>query len=172
MQTRRNLVAAALLFVAAFSEASMTPHHATEADIRMLDCCLNAFGLRHGRYPSQSEGLSLLVTGLPEKPETGSYAYITAVPKDAWGRNYVYRFPSVHNPEGPDIYSLGEDGISKTCGDDADDINNWNTGRPWAAYYSRPVPLGRWLIGCAIASVFGFLFWVGRNVRRAHRFLA
>jgi general secretion pathway protein G len=160
------MVAAGLLLVAASSQASTTPQHWTYACLRQLDGAVIIFGLEHGRYPSQIEGLNLLVTGPPEKPETNTYAYIKVVPKDAWDRDFVYRFPSRHNTNGPDIYSLGEDGISKTGGNDVDDINNWNEERPWSAYYSRPTLPDRlvpWFIGCAIVSVFGFLFWARRN---------
>jgi general secretion pathway protein G len=161
-----NMVAAGLLLAAASSLASMTQYHATYANLRQIDGAVMTFGLEHGRYPTQSEGLALLVTGPPEKPETNSYAYIKEIPKDAWGHDFVYRFPSLHNTNGPDIYSLGEDGISKTGGNDADDINNWNEAFPWIAHYNPPSLFGGlvpWLIGCAIVSVFGFLFWARRN---------
>jgi type II secretion system protein G len=163
------MVAVGFLLVAVSAQASSTLHGATEYDIRQLDGCVMTFGLEHGRYPSQSEGLSLLVTGFPGETAKNS-GYIKALPKDGWDRDFVYRFPSLHNTNGPDIYSLGEDGISKTGGNDPDDINNWSQGRPWSTYYNRPPLLERllpWLIGCGIVSVFGFLFLVGRNGRRA-----
>jgi len=167
MQTWTNIVAAGLLFVSTSSQATIALHNATEADVRQLDGAVMTFGLEHGRYPSQSEGLSLLVTGFPGETAKDS-GYIKVLRKDWWGRDYVYRFPSLHNTNGPDIYSLGEDGISKTGGNDPDDINNWSEGRPWSAYYSRPSLRDRlvpWFIGWGIVSMFAFLCLVGRNER-------
>ena len=165
MPTRRNMVAGVLLLVAASSHATTTPYNATYNNLRQLDGAVAIFHLENGRYPSQSEGLALLVNGSPENSETNS-PIMRVVPEDAWRRDYVYRFPSLHNTNGPDIYSLGEDGISKTGGNDADDINNWNEAFPWVAHYNPPSlfdGLVPWLTGCAIVSVFGFLFWARRN---------
>ena len=113
------------------------------ATLKQLEGALNTFQLEHGRYPSQREGLSALVTGPSDTPQTNFIAYIKTLPKDWWDRDYVYRFPGVHNPESFDLYSLGEDGVSKTGGNDLDDINHWNERRPWAAHYSRWRPIER-----------------------------
>ncbi len=40
--------------------------------------------------------------------------------QDPWERDYQYRQPGVHNPEGFDVWSLGPEGIQSV-----DDIGNW-----------------------------------------------
>src|SRR5688500_8924642 len=121
--------------------------HTTGSNIRALDGALTAFNLAVGRYPTQSEGLAALMNpppGVSTNKWTGSYFH--ELPKDVWGRDYIYVIPGVHNIGKFDIYSLGEDGISKSGGNDSDDINNWDLERAvshykQAAYMERIQPL-------------------------------
>lgn len=90
---------------------------------------LGMFKVDCGRYPTTQEGLIALMI----RPENirarewhGPYFDTPELPKDPWGRDYVYRCPGIHNPDGFDLFSFGPDGVSKTEGDDPDDINNWN----------------------------------------------
>jgi type II secretion system protein G len=94
---------------------------------------LDMFEVDCGRFPTTKEGLRPLVSS-PTNVEHwhGPYFDPPAVPEDPWGHEYVYRFPGVHNPNGYDLYSLGPDGVSKTGGNDRDDIGNWE----------KPVPSG------------------------------
>ena len=48
------------------------------------------------------------------------------LPKDPWGRDYVYVCPGKHNPTGYDLYTKGKDGIDGT----ADDQGNWPKQQP------------------------------------------
>src|SRR5258705_7880788 len=98
--------AAALLFVTTMSVQAYLPFHlATEATLKQLEGGLNIFELQCGRYPSQSEGLSVLVTGPTNRRDTNFVSCFKEPPQDPWGRAYVYRFPAVHNPDGPDLYT-------------------------------------------------------------------
>ena len=56
----------------------------------------------------------------------GPYLDQPFAPEDPWGHPYVYRFPGLHSTNGYDLYSIGPDGISKTGGNDLDDISNWD----------------------------------------------
>jgi hypothetical protein len=56
--------------------------------------------------------------------------YLDKIPQDPWGNNYVYCCPGVHSTNGYELYSCGFDGISKSGGDDLDDINNWDPASP------------------------------------------
>ena len=79
------------------------------------------------RFPSTAEGLAALNTRPADIAETkwrGPYLR-AAVPKDHWGHDYVYLCPGIRHTNGFDLYSCGPDGVSKTRGDDADDIANW-----------------------------------------------
>jgi general secretion pathway protein G len=94
--------------------------HKTVLGMYKVDC---------GRYPTTEEGLNALIkcpANLPASEWRGPYFDPPQLPKDPWDRGYVYRCPGIHNTDGFDLFSCGPDGVSKTGGDDADDINNWN----------------------------------------------
>ncbi|MFH1752885.1 MAG: type II secretion system major pseudopilin GspG [Candidatus Omnitrophota bacterium] len=47
--------------------------------------------------------------------------YLKRVPKDPWGREYIYKYPGSHNKNSYDLFSPGQDGQTGTN----DDIDNW-----------------------------------------------
>lgn len=74
---------------------------------------LGMFQVDNGRYLTTAEGLRALL----EKPNDpsitnwhGPYVAKASELKDFWGRDYVYRCPGIHNPNGYDLYSMGPDG--------------------------------------------------------------
>ena len=88
--------------------------------IDSLSAALDLFYLDAGRYPSQSEGLTVLV----RRPASidnwnGPYLKQSALPQDPWGHNYEYRVPGQNAPYM--IVSLGSDG-RQGGSDDAGDI--------------------------------------------------
>ena len=107
---------------------------ATRADILGgLKVTLNMFANDCGRYPTTLEGFKALITcptNISRERWQGPYFDPPKVPADTWGHDYMYRFPGVYNTNGFDLYSLGSDGISKSGGDDPDDINNWDPESP------------------------------------------
>ena len=141
MRAKTTIITAAMLLLASLSaEATLAAHNAVEATLK-LDGAVNTLQLEYGRYPSQREGLSALTKGPTDIPQTNFIGYIKTLEKDWWGRDYVYRFAGIHNPGSFDLYSLGEDGVSKTGGNDRDNINSWNQQSPWRAYYARWRPI-------------------------------
>lgn len=81
---------------------------------------LDLFYLDNGRFPTSSEGIDALM----QKPAnasawTGPYLKGNGVPKDPWGRIYVYRSPSQHGPY--EISSLGPDGQ-----EGANNVTSWS----------------------------------------------
>jgi general secretion pathway protein G len=77
--------------------------------IQGFSAALDLYYLDTGRYPTSSEGL----TALTQKPDgaatwNGPYLNGNSVPKDPWGRPYVYKFPGQHGPY--EIISLGPEG--------------------------------------------------------------
>jgi general secretion pathway protein G len=101
---------------------------ATETQLRSFEIALGDFAKDCGRYPSSVEGLDALInqpSGISEAQWKGPYLDSSTISTDPWGHNYVYAFPNVHSTNRFDIYSCGPDGVSKTGGNDADDINNW-----------------------------------------------
>ena len=95
-------------------------------DIRVLQSQLNLYKLDNFEYPSTDQGLEALVSkpaGAPEPPNWKAGGYIDRLPKDPWGRDYLYLNPGQHGTI--DIYSLGSDGVAGGEGNSAD-IGNWN----------------------------------------------
>lgn len=98
-----------------------------KADIQAIVTSLNTYKLDNFVYPATEQGLEALVSkpsGSPEAPNWRKGGYLDGVPKDPWGRPYLYLHPGAHGDM--DIYTLGADG--KTGGDgEAADIGNWKT---------------------------------------------
>jgi len=103
----------------------------THSDFSSIKVALDAFAVDCGRYPSTTEGLAALVQ-CPTTIESGRWhgPYLAGIPKDVWGNDYRYVFPGRHHINGIDLYSCGFDGVSKTGGEDLDDINNWDYSSP------------------------------------------
>ena len=76
-----------------------------------------------GRYPTTAEGLDALIRN-PSGLMTwkGPYLGKREIPKDPWGRFYVYRSPGQHGAY--DLFSYGQDGVEGGEGED-EDVTNW-----------------------------------------------
>ena len=97
-----------------------------QAQIQMLATALDLYHLDVGRYPTDEEGLKSL-SAKPESQSAWSGPYLDkAVPKDPWGRDYVYKCPGEHGPY--DLYSMGADGQPGGEGENAD-ITNWESSQ-------------------------------------------
>lgn len=97
----------------------------TRTQIAQLEQVLGLFHLDNGFYPTTDQGLSALVTLTSIPPEPLNYkknGYMKKVPKDAWGREFIYECPGRHGDF--DLYSYGADGEDGGEGANAD-INNW-----------------------------------------------
>ena len=96
-----------------------------------LKTALDRFKFDCGRYPTTSEGFVGMVN-CPTNFSGGKWSgpYLDPILKDPWKHDYVYSCPGKHNTNGYDLYSCGYNGISKSEGDDLDDINNWDPNSP------------------------------------------
>jgi general secretion pathway protein G len=95
-------------------------------DIRALESALNLYKLDNYNYPSTDQGLQALVqkpAGSPEARNWKNGGYVDRLPKDPWGREYVFLSPGVK--ASVDIFSYGADGRAGGDGIDGD-IGNWN----------------------------------------------
>jgi len=98
---------------------------AAKADIRAsIGTALDSFEMDTGAYPTTAQGLEALI----REPEgvtgwRGPYLKEMQVPRDPWGREYVYKCPGDHEPLPYDLISYGRDG--KEGG--GDDIANYDT---------------------------------------------
>jgi general secretion pathway protein G len=92
-----------------------------QTQIQLLATSLDLFHLDVGRYPTEEEGLKALVEA-PEGLTGWAGPYLDkGVPKDPWGRDYVYKCPGEHAPY--DLISLGADGAPGGEGENRDITN-------------------------------------------------
>lgn len=88
-------------------------------DIANLKNAIELFCVENHRYPSNEDGLGILL----EKTPTHPGGIISQLPRDPWGRQYQYLYPGTHDLF--DIYTLGRDGIEGGEGEDTD-VCSWN----------------------------------------------
>jgi len=85
---------------------------------------LDLYQLDNGSYPTTEQGLAALIEKPLASPDpvqwSGPYIKKKAIPRDPWGREYVYLSPGGRNVSFYDLFSLGKDGIESE-----DDITNW-----------------------------------------------
>ena len=94
-----------------------------KAQLEDLSAGLDLFKLDVGRYPSDTEGLRVLVEGNDTIAGwNGPYLRKKRVPLDPWNNAYVYAVPGRGNAY--DLYSLGADGEAEGSGEDAD-LSAW-----------------------------------------------
>lgn len=96
---------------------------AAKVQIRSLTSSLETMRLDLGRYPTEAEGLALLVEAPSSTSEDaglwqGPYLE-TDVPEDPWNRPYLYRAPATREGR-PFVISLGSDGAEGGTGNAAD----------------------------------------------------
>ena len=97
-----------------------------KADMAQTGKALEIYKFNELSYPKTSQGLDALVTPHSELknpflfPEDG---YISALPLDPWGREYIYENPPRRSKK-YDLYTLGADGLEGGSGEDSD-IGNW-----------------------------------------------
>lgn len=93
---------------------------ATRADIKAnIATGLKLYELDNGAFPTTDEGLNALFS---QSASAGNWngPYLESKPIDSWGREYQYKSPGAHRPQGYDLYSFGKDGKEGN-----DDITNW-----------------------------------------------
>ncbi len=93
-------------------------------DILVIQNALDLYKLDNGYYPTTDQGLLALV----EKPTTNPIPtdwkpYLKSVPKDPWGREYIYLSPGEHGEV--DIFTLGPSGQAGGTGTNSQ-IGNWD----------------------------------------------
>jgi general secretion pathway protein G len=101
---------------------------AAKVQIRSLEGALDAYKLDNGFYPTTDQGLDALIKKpevgrIPNKWREGGYLKPARIPKDPWGKDYVYLSPGNEGRE-YDIVSLGADNEPGGEGNSAD-IESW-----------------------------------------------
>ena len=94
------------------------------ADIATLESSVERFFLHMDRYPTNEEGLSVLVHQPVEGAKSWKGPYIKELRPDPWGNPYVYRSPGLHGARTYDLWSRGADG-NDGGEDNGKDVTNW-----------------------------------------------
>lgn len=98
-----------------------------QADIKAVETALKLYKLDNFGYPSTEQGLQALVEKPALDPIPQNWkgdGYLPELPRDPWGRPYLYLQPSERGSGAYDLYTLGADGVTGGEGQDAD-IGNW-----------------------------------------------
>jgi general secretion pathway protein G len=96
------------------------------ADITQVSKALELYRFNEMTYPSSDQGLDALIKPHDELknpflfPENG---YISTIPLDPWGREYIYEYPATKSSS-YDLYTLGADGLEGGTGENTD-FGNW-----------------------------------------------
>jgi len=105
-----------------FSQADKAKVQSAETQVRMLKGALETMRLDVGRFPTEQEGLQMLVTRPGDKQLATRWSgpYLDeAVPTDPWGN--LYRYSPVASGDNPlTLYSTGADGKDGGTEYDAD----------------------------------------------------
>ncbi|MGE7991492.1 type II secretion system major pseudopilin GspG [Pseudomonas sp. NPDC089554] len=95
---------------------------AARQDIAGLMQALKLYRLDHGSYPTQNDGLKVLVEK-PANAKAGTWrSYLERLPNDPWGKPYQYLNPGANGEI--DVFTLGADGQPEGEGVNAD-IGSW-----------------------------------------------
>ncbi len=87
--------------------------------IEAVSSAIDLYRLEVGSYPPDLEALVTKPSGADRWD--GPYLKKRTVPKDPWGRDYIYRNPGENGPY--DLYTLGADGQEGGTGEDADVVS-------------------------------------------------
>jgi general secretion pathway protein G len=96
-------------------------------DIAAIETSLKLYRLDNGFYPTTEQGLKALIEQpttepVPAKWNENGYLDKRSIPKDPWGREYLYLCPGVNGDY--DILSYGADGAPGGEGKNQD-IKSW-----------------------------------------------
>ena len=102
---------------------STTKTEAAQLQIKHFDAALDLYRLDVGGYPDTQQGLKALIVDPSGVANWhGPYLKSPDVPKDPWGRAYIYTSPGKHGSY--DIESYGADGQPGGTGENAD-VKSW-----------------------------------------------
>jgi len=111
---------AALVAPKMFQKVGSSKQKAAKTQIAMLGTALDAYRLDIGKYPAAEEGLDALRKNPGHDTWDGPYMS-KDIPKDPWGKEYIYRYPGEHGDY--DLYSMGADGQDGGEGENADVVS-------------------------------------------------
>ena len=104
----------------------------TEHQLSWIERAHAAFFEAYGVLPPEPTWFAELTAHPSAVINTNRITYIEFEDAlDLWGNPYGVRAWREARPGEVMVWSMGEDGLSATRGDDPDDLNNWNAAKPW-----------------------------------------
>ena len=95
-------------------------------DVLAIQNAMELYKLDNGYYPTTDQSIMALVEKPNSSPVPNNWKkYLKSLPKDPWGRDYLYLNPGQHGDI--DIFTYGPTGQPGGEGKNAE-IGNWNTG--------------------------------------------
>lgn len=95
-----------------------------KSNILAIQNALDLYKLDNGNYPSTEQGLVALVEKPNSNPVPSNWKqYLKSLPKDPWGRDYLYLNPGEHSDV--DVFTYGAEGQQGGTGINAE-IGNWD----------------------------------------------
>lgn len=95
-----------------------------KSNISAIQNALDLYKLDNGIYPSSEQGLSALVQKPSSNPTPSNWKqYLKSLPKDPWGRDFMYLNPGEHSDV--DVFTYGAEGQPGGTGINAE-IGNWD----------------------------------------------
>ncbi|KTC88964.1 GspG family T2SS major pseudopilin variant LspG [Fluoribacter dumoffii] len=93
-------------------------------DVLAIQNALDLYKLDNGNYPTTDQGLMALVEKPSSNPVPNNWKqYLKSLPKDPWGRDYLYLNPGQHGDV--DVFTYGAEGQPGGTGINAE-IGNWD----------------------------------------------
>lgn len=97
-------------------------------DVLAIQNALELYKLDNGNYPVTDQGIQALTVKPSSNPIPRDWKqYLKSVPKDPWGRDYLYLNPGQHGEV--DVFTQGADGQPGGEGINAE-IGNWDEQKP------------------------------------------
>ncbi len=95
-------------------------------DVLAIQNALELYKLDNGFYPTTDQSIMALVDKPTTSPTPTNWKkYLKSLPKDPWGRDYLYLNPGEHGDI--DVFTYGPTGQPGGEGKNAE-IGNWNAG--------------------------------------------
>ena len=114
----------ALVGPSLFKRADEAKVTVTRSQIDSFMTALGTYKLDTGIFPTTEQGLQALRIKPTDVNQWNGPYMPKDIPKDPWGRDYIYRFPGEHQATSPKSSSLGADGQPGGEGINAD-IVSW-----------------------------------------------
>jgi general secretion pathway protein G len=104
-----------------FAQIGRSEVKVARTQIVAFEKSLDQYRIDAGHYPSTEQGLAALLNRPGDEPKWSGPYLAKLVPRDPWGREYLYRSPGEHGEY--DLWSQGRDGRPGGEGEDADITN-------------------------------------------------